>query len=766
MGKNTILIVEDEAVIALNIKEMLEQRNFEIAGIASKGEEAVKLALQQKPDLILMDIILSGKMDGVAAYEKIKAQYDIPVIYLTAHSDEMTLNRAKKTEPQGYILKPISQRELYSAVDISLYKHKIAKKLKESEKRYRTLTDNSRAGIWQTNPEGYTIYINRAMCRILEIENEQEIIGEKFDPFFTPESLERIKKAHKKRKSGITSWYEAEIIGKKGTRRFVEISDAPVLDDRGKLQSVIGTIVDITERKRALDELKTKKTELQAAIQELDAAIEELTQTNEEFEAANEELLQTQAELIKTNEELAKSEDNYRTLSENSPAAVFKFLMSKEDGSFSFPFITKRIKELSGIEAEEIMKNSSALLNMIHPDHREDFVKGVLESANDLIEYSAEIKFIKDNEERWAKATGRPELLPNGDILWNGFLEDITDRKRAEKKLKESEEKFRSITEKSLVGVYLIQDGKFRYVNPKFAEIFGYSVDEMIDKIGPKELTYAEDWHIAEENIKKREGGEEESINYTFRGITKEKKIVHIEVFGTRTRYNEKPAIIGTLHDITKRITAEEKLKTSLQEKETLLKEIHHRVKNNMQVISSLIELQSSFIMEKTGIDHFKETTGRIKSMALIHEKLYHWDNLSEIDFKEYIKTLSSEISRSYTHPSCEIDIIVNIKDISLNMEKAIPCGLIINELITNSYKHAFHDQQKCTVQIDLTRDKKGNYHLKVSDNGIGLPKDIDLSDENRLGFQLVKALTEQLKGRIEIIKEKGTAFKITFPDK
>ena len=218
--------------------------------------------------------------------------------------------------------------------------------------------------------------------------------------------------------------------------------------------------------------------------------------------------------------------------------------------------------------------------------------------------------------------------------------------------------------------------------------------------------------------------------------------------------------------EITMRKKAEKITKTSLKEKEVLLKEIHHRVKNNMQIMASLLRLQSEGIKDKHLLDLFNEGRNRIKSMALIHEDLYQGKDLASIDFDQYTRTLTARLTKSLGADPNRIITSVNIDNVFLGVDKAIPCGLIINELFTNSLKYAF--------PLDKFKDKKGQicidchsnsaeHTLVFSDNGVGLPEDIDFQKAETLGLELVRALAEQLKGTIELNKNNGTEFKITF---
>ena len=200
----------------------------------------------------------------------------------------------------------------------------------------------------------------------------------------------------------------------------------------------------------------------------------------------------------------------------------------------------------------------------------------------------------------------------------------------------------------------------------------------------------------------------------------------------------------------------------SLKEKEQLLKEIHHRVKNNMQIISSLLNLQSDNTVDEKILNLLRESRNRINSMALVHEMLYKSNDLSKIGLKEYIESLSVSIYQSYVRPQSDIEIIYDIEDdIYFDIDKMIPMGLILNEIISNSLKHAFPNK-KGIINISL-KSEKNKYILVVNDNGIGFKKDFNVETDSHLGIQLIFMLSEQLGGAVKLEKEKGVSYSIVF---
>jgi len=216
--------------------------------------------------------------------------------------------------------------------------------------------------------------------------------------------------------------------------------------------------------------------------------------------------------------------------------------------------------------------------------------------------------------------------------------------------------------------------------------------------------------------------------------------------------------------EVTERKRMEEKIAASLREKEVLLREVHHRVKNNMQIVSSILTLESKHIKNEQALKMFADSQDRIRSMALVHEKLYESKDLARIDFAEYVRSMTGYLS-SLHGAGDGVRFSIDIKDILLDINTAIPCGLIINELVSNSLKYAFPKGRKGEIHIGLHLSEDDRFTLTVKDNGVGLPKGMDFRKTESLGLQLVIMLTEQLDGIVEVDKKKGTTFKITFDD-
>ena len=238
---------------------------------------------------------------------------------------------------------------------------------------------------------------------------------------------------------------------------------------------------------------------------------------------------------------------------------------------------------------------------------------------------------------------------------------------------------------------------------------------------------------------------------------------VRAEIRTFPVKIKGKTFVLGIARDITERKQAEEQIKKSLEEKEFLLGEIHHRVKNNMQVISSLLRIQASNIKDEKIQEMFNVIHGRIRSMSLLYEMLYKSRDVARIDLSEYIRGLTTHLFSMYRAKVGPVSLKLNVKDVYLDAKRAIPCGLIITELVSNSLKHAFPNGKKGEISVEMIPDRGKTFSLVIRDTGRGFPEELDFHETKSLGMQLVTGLVDQIDGTIELSRVKGTEFKIVF---
>jgi len=332
--------------------------------------------------------------------------------------------------------------------------------------------------------------------------------------------------------------------------------------------------------------------------------------------------------------------------------------------------------------------------------------------------------------------------------------------------LMESEIKFRSLAEQSLTGIAIVQAEKIVYANAALAALAD-STPEALLGMSPKEFLHfvaEEQREEAEANFKLFLTAEDlppQSYDIPLRTV--QGRLKWATVHAGRILLNQVPSIFLSAINITDRKAAEDSIKKSLEEKDVLLKEIHHRVKNNMAVISSLLKQQSVLFEDPAVLDAFGECILRIRSMALIHEKLYEAREFSHIDFSYYIPDLVRQVFACYKTAHQRITLNVDAQAVHMGIDQAIPCGLILNEMVTNALKYAFPGDREGVIDICFRADGN-NMVLTFVDNGVGLPEEANGKEITSFGLYLIEILTEQLSGKLEVSRRDGTSFCLTFP--
>ncbi|HEX9136677.1 MAG TPA: PAS domain S-box protein, partial [Nitrospirota bacterium] len=272
MKKGTIFVVEDEVIIADDIKSYLQKFGYKVPAIAASGEEALKRVRDIRPDLVLMDIVLRGEMDGIETAEQIRSEFDVPVVYLTAFADDQTLERAKITEPFGYIIKPFEERDLYKTIEMALYKHKMERKLKESEAKFRRIVETAQEGIWVLDTEDRTTYVNKRMAEMLGYR-EDEMIGKKPADFLIEKEPSRVPRGFEPLMSGSKEVLDFKFHRRDGSFLWGMLSTTPIQGSDGRVIGFLGMITDVTERKRAVAAIQESHERLITILESLDAIV-------------------------------------------------------------------------------------------------------------------------------------------------------------------------------------------------------------------------------------------------------------------------------------------------------------------------------------------------------------------------------------------------------------------------------------------------------------------------------------------------------------
>lgn len=331
----------------------------------------------------------------------------------------------------------------------------------------------------------------------------------------------------------------------------------------------------------------------------------------------------------------------------------------------------------------------------------------------------------------------------------------------------QSEDLLRNVFEAAPSAMLLVAaDGRIRMANGHCEVLFGYGHGELVDRsvemLVPLRFRSAHPelrrGFLRDPSVRAMGGGRD------LFGLRHDGSEVPIEIGLNPMRAGGAIYVLASIIDITQRKRGEDLLRSSLAEKETLLREIHHRVKNNMQVVSSLLSLQVSNVDEPRYRAMFEECQARVRTMALIHEKLYASGNLASLDGGEYVVDLAQMLVRSYAQRRADVRLHLEVESVTLDIQTAIPVGLILNEFVTNALKHAFAEGRSGAIRVGLQRLPDGRCALSVADDGRGMAADADAQPSRGLGLRMVRGLVRQLDGKLEQLAGPGAAFQVIFP--
>ncbi len=1033
-----ILIVEDEAIIANDIRRSLEKLKFDCVGIAATGTDAIALARETVPELILMDIKLKGELDGIETAAIITRQKKTPIVYISAHQDDEIVRKSRTTDPYGYLLKPVNERDLNSCIRMSLFRFEAEKKLRESEDRFKALTEVALASIfivhgnrfkyvnpfsekltgyssnelyemnfWEiVHPDYAEMVKQRGLARqkgedvpqyyefklrtksgkvkwvqtsstltvfegrkcilsiavdITERKNTEEILthseekfravaestpaqivifqGDKFvyaNPYSEvitgyspeeligmnfwqlvhPDSVETAIERGRARQLGmnVTDNYELRIVTKSGEEKWLNYSGRVI--EFNEKPAVIGIATDISEKKRILEEVEESRQRYKAFIEQSTEGIyrseaknpvpvnlpaeEQVSLILDTFSIAecndvmarmygfssagemtgkkmNEFLLPNDKEnrimiahFVKSDYRIVDAESaeidkdgneiyflnnavgvienghlvriwgmqkditarkkidrqlrenieysnilNYFTTSLLKQNTVEEILWDITENCFSkLSFVDCAIyllDEKSGMLLQKAAygrKNIRGfeILNPLHLKLGEGIIGSVASNGEAEIvpDTSKDPRYIVDDEPRLSEiavpiiSAGKVIGVIDSEHPSKGFFNDFhlnilksiaslcsvkIVKALHQEEIRKSEERYRTFVEQSSEGIYRLEfkepvpvnlavDEQVEIMNKNvfigecndvFAKMYGMKKAEDLYGKHTGELVYV--------NVNEKERDrkfimnnynttEEETVEKDAHGNT-------LYFIGNAVGIIENGFLVsiwGVKRDVTEKRKSEEALRKSLKEKEILLKEIHHRVKNNLQIVTSLLKLQSSYVEDENVKLLFKESQNRVKSMSLIHQKLYQTKDLASIDFKEYVQTVTTHLQHSFGMLEDRVNIEIDVVNLFMSIDNAIPAGLIINELVSNALKHAFADGRKGKIFISAAYDEfKKEYWLVIRDSGIGISKNFDIHKAKSFGLKLVSTLLEQMSGSLEFVSLGGSEFRINF---
>ena len=723
---------------------------------------------------------------------------------------------------------------------------RVEAQLREQSAKLEALTASSVAYILEVDREGVIRYANRTSeGRILD-----DLIGKRVTDFVTEPERSRALPIFEHvfdTKKSFTGEFLAP--DDSGSPRIYTVTMSPVRFG-GQVDRLVLTAFDITEQRAAEAKVRAK-----------------------------DELL--------------------RKLTEQVPGVLYQY-QRWPDGRNCFPYASKGIQDIFGVTPEDVLASGEKIFQRVHTDDL-DAVKASIRRSEETMElWRCECRVhIPKQGLRWVEGHAAPQRLPDGSILWHGFIRDFTDRRSIEQALRESEERLRQAIRVSRIGIFdydHMTDSS--HWSPEQREIHGWNANDSVSLAEYIELVHPEDrrrvveairqshdpdgtglfdieyrfirrsdgdvrWlaarsqvvFLGEDNARKpiRTVGAvldisqrkqvENSLRESEGRLAEAQRIARIgswvwfpasnqvwwsdtlcKLFGVdrelakpsfeaflsllhpkdrpraMQRVNEMLAgedefaddvriirpdgvslwlhsralairdaagnvirVDGTDQDITDRKEADERVRATLREKESLLKEIHHRVKNNLQVISSLLSLQSSHHSHSAANEVLSESQNRIRAMALVHETLYRSDDFAKVNLWKYLNELCGYLFQAYGVDTNRIQFVQDLHPAALSLDKTITCGLIVTEIISNSLKYAFPHPLTGSIRIVVHAESDGRMVLLLSDDGIGMPSDTSLEQSQSLGLKLVSILVDQLGGELKIRRENGTTFDLTF---
>jgi PAS domain S-box-containing protein len=500
MASARILLVEDEPIIALDIKAMLESIGYEVLDVVDSGEKAITKTEELMPELILMDITLHGKIDGVEATKHIQGKLDMPVIYLTAHTEESTFRRARETAPYGYLVKPLGVSDLYSAIETALHRHTLESRLRESEKRYRDLVENLNEVIYSLDENGIVTYIS-PIVEYLYGYSPSEIIGSNFLQYIYEEDRESAIEYFRNSLKGIHNPIEHRLVAKDGRIRWFRLSERTIYED-GRAVGTSGVLTDITELKSA-------------------------------------------------DEALRESEHRYRDLVENLNDVICSL---DENGVITY--ISPVVESYYGYTVNEIIGKN--FIDFIYVEDRQRIIEGFqrsLEDSNRPAEYRA---VTKEGLVRWFRVSGRT-IYEEGRVKEvHGVLTDITERKYAEEAYKTLVDHSLQGLIIFQEGNFVFANRKIsEYLGIPLEEIINKPITDLWDYFHP------EDRDETLERYRARLQGEKVPERSEFRIVRRDGTVLWTEVFSHLIDYRGKPAVQTVVIDITEKKRAEEELRES-----------------------------------------------------------------------------------------------------------------------------------------------------------------------------------------------------------
>lgn len=745
----TLLLVEDEPIVAMTERLALEKYGYSVVH-ASTGEAAIAAMDSRRDiDLILMDIDLGPGIDGTETAERILADRAVPVVFVSSHSERGIVEKTERITSYGYVVKNSSIAALDASIKMAFKLFDEKKARQEIARRLSFACEAGGVGIWEFDVPENRLLWDRQVYRLFGTAPEcHASAAQAWAGIVHPDDKAPSERALAKSLRDEQDYDdEFRIVWADGSTHDIHSIAKIQRDADGVARSFIGINYEITGSKNA-------QRQLQAKNEELESVNEELLSTTEELKRQNEELLRVK-------KKLQESEAAYRSFITASPDDV---TMTDLQGTILFvsPMTLKLLK------CRETDLVGKSLMDFMIPQERERaaanlalmFKRGndgpgeyhAVRSDGSIVDVEANAEFIRD-------AAGTPTK-----VLY--IIRDISERKRNERVLEKSEERLEFVLQGAQLG-YWDWDLKTNRVlrNEQWANMLGYSLAEIEETFEQGvTLQHPDDREVSWKSIQDHLEGRTDSYRITYRLKKKDGSFKWILDTGRIMERDEKGnplRLCGTHTDIDEQKKADEKIQHLLAEKEIVLKEVHHRIKNNMNTMRSLLALQAGNNKDPAAREALEDAGKRMRSMECLYDKLYRADNFSMLSTTAYLPPLIDEIIANFPE-SRMVKVDKRIQEFELEAKRLQPLGILINELLTNTMKYAFAGRDAGAVTVTASL-RDGMITISVEDDGTGIPESLAFDDSAGFGFQLVHALAYQLQGAVRLEPCAGTKVVLEF---
>ncbi|MCW7503337.1 PAS domain S-box protein [Leptospira paudalimensis] len=701
IADKSILLVEDEAILALYEKNQLEQGGYKVTHVPS-GENAIQLVIEEDNpfDLILMDIDLGKGLDGTETATHILNHKEIPIVFLSSHTEREIVKKTESITSYGYVVKNSGFTVLDASIKMAFKLFEANELTKSKKEHLETVLHSIGDGVIATDRDGKVMRINPVAEKLTGWSHEDGL-GHEINEVFniinvkTRQKVENPVEIVLKTNSVVALANHTVLIAKNGSEFQISDSGSPIKDLNGDTKGVVLVFRDITAEYNVQSQIAKQANMLDNV---LDAVIgTDFTQKINYWNKAAEKIF-----LWKAEEVFGKN--------------IIEILKTR----YSM-FSNQQVIEKVNLEGS--------------------FIGEAVQEAKDGSIRNIEINLVLLNDE---------SELPIGYIF---VARDISDRLKALNQILESEAKLTQIIDSAMDAIISIDNSKkIVLFNGAAEKMFGYESQEIIgkplDQLIPETFRKQHDKHIdqfGKTGVSRRAMGALGQIS----GLRFNGEEFPIEASISQISVNGEALYTVILRDVSVRTISESRIQRLLHEKENILKEIHHRVKNNMSSLFTLLTLQAKSQDNLSIQTILYEAAGRIKSMIVLYDKLYHSETDNSVSIQDYFPSICTEIVSIFPK-NVEVKLDILQETIELNAKLLSSVGIILNELITNSMKHAFAETSMPEIRLRIFKSQN-QLVLEYSDNGTGIPDSISFQNTPGFGLQLIGMLVEQIEGKIQI---------------